>query len=85
MIEGASDITRVMDVLRKLDVIDVEMDVTEGATYAMTYMGHTMRIQETGAYIEEEVSDEEMDIMSMCDADYASWYVDQLILEDEDE
>lgn len=85
MIEGASDITRLMGVLNKLGVISTTMDVTEGATYAIAYTGHTMRMEESSEYILEEVSDEELDVMMMCDEGYASWYADKILLEEEDE
>lgn len=87
MIEGASDITRVMDLLRKLGVADVEMDVTAGATYAIAYKGQDMKIEVSGEYVEEVPTQEEAEIMFICDHGVEAWMnrMDDILLGDGDE
>ncbi len=87
MIEGASDVTRMFNMLKRLGVVKDDVDITQAATYAISYKGQDMRIPLSGEYVEEEANDEEVEIIFICEHGVDAWLekMDNILLGDEDE
>ena len=87
MIPGAIEITQIFNVLVDLEIIEKGLDIGNAANYAIAYSPKKVNMPESSGTesLVEEMTEEEMKIMSMCDKSYENWYTEKVLLEDTEE
>ena len=73
MIPGINEVVGMFDVLRELSIVQHSVGVPSAATYAIVYGSDKVRIEESIGYEELIMSDEEADIIFICDNGVQAW------------
>lgn len=86
MIPGINEIVGLFDILRELDLVDHSLDGPRAANYVIWLNGHNLRMSESdgGEEFIDDLTEEELRVMSFYTEGYDRWYGEQLskIVED---
>lgn len=76
MISGVSEVIGMFDVLRELDIVDCPVDIPRAANYSIWLGGHTLRmsLSDGDEEVIDDITEEELEIMSFCDEGYRQWF-----------
>jgi len=87
MVPGVGELSGLFIVLEHLEVVDDGIDIGNAANYAIAYSPDEVRINLSGEYVEEEATDEEADIMFMCEHVVEAWMnqMDDILLEEDND
>ena len=80
MIAGVSEVICMFDVLRELDLADHSVDIPRAANYSIWLGGHALRMSESSGdeEIVDDITEEELEIMSFYNEGYRQWFDNHL-------